>query len=83
MKHRVGGAAMLAMALGLSFLLASDRVFPAKAVLALPCVGAVGLWLLAFGHPVREDGLAPVWWRAGLGATLVVLFAASLFYVTR
>jgi hypothetical protein len=72
-RARLSGLGFLAVAVVLGWLVYSEGARMARAVMGIPFFGATGLWLLAFGYPVRADGLAPVWWRAGLVGCVVVL----------
>jgi hypothetical protein len=62
-----------------------------KELALLVFVGAPGLWLVVFGYPIDSKALAaagatdppmaPLWWRVGLTAWLVVwLVAVSAFF---
>jgi hypothetical protein len=67
------------MAAFLGFLVYSEGLRRSRAVMGIPFFGATGLWLLAFGYPVRADGLTPAWWRLGLVGCVVVLTVGVAF----
>lgn len=48
-----------------------------KVILGIPLFSVTGGWLVAFGYPVRDDGLTPPWWRLGLVASVIAATVAT------
>ena len=71
MRARIYGALFLAFAAVAGWLVFSEGFRRARAIVVVPLFGATGLWMLIFGYPVREDGLAPAWWRLGLVGVVI------------
>ena len=79
MRARLSGLGFLAVAAILGWLVYSEGMRMGRAIMGVPFFGATGLWLLAFGYPVRADGLTPAWWRLGLVGCVVVLTVGVAF----
>ena len=76
-RHRLEGLATLVFGLGLLYLVFVTRVITPKVLYLIPALAAVGLWLVIFGYPTRDDGLAPGWWRLGLLTTTAIFFGLA------
>lgn len=61
-RHRLEGLFSLAVSLVLLYLVFVTRVITPKVLYLIPALAAVGSWLVVFGYPKRDDGLAPAWW---------------------
>jgi hypothetical protein len=67
----------LAFGGALAYLTLAMHAITPRVFLATPLLLACGLWMIVFGYPKRQDGLAPAWWRLGLVATATVFFALT------
>jgi hypothetical protein len=80
-RHRLEGVFALAFSVSLLYLVFEMRVITPKVLYLIPATAAVGLWLVVFGHPKRDDGLAPRWWRLGLVTTTALFFGIAAHWL--
>lgn len=80
-RHRLEGLFSLAVSLVLLYLVFVTRVITPKVLYLIPALAAVGSWLVVFGYPKRDDGLAPAWWRLGLVTTTALFFAVAAHWL--
>jgi hypothetical protein len=80
-RHRIQGVIALLVAGVLAFFCLSLHAITIRAMFVAPMAAAIGVWMIAFGYPKRADGLAPLWWRLGLIATVVVFVGVTLHFV--
>jgi hypothetical protein len=80
MRARLSGLGLPAMAVVCALIVYGVGLRTmSRVILGVPFFGATGIWLLAFGYPVRPDGLTPGWWRLGLVGLVLALTIATGF----
>jgi len=76
--HRGGGALAVAAGVVLLYISIGEHTYAAKGVGAGAFIIALGAWMVIFGYPRNAEGLAPVWWRAGLVLTAIIVLLATV-----
>jgi hypothetical protein len=79
--HRLQGMGLLAISGILFYIIFDSRIVYAKVLYVAPAFASIGVWMMAFGYPKRDDEMAPLWWRIGLVALTLTLFSMTLMFV--